>query len=138
MPSIKHLFWSASRTPRKLVTMAKRAAPATEDTTDENHGGGRIRGLTLEQARASFANGHGYLNACSMGLPPIGVTQATIRHAHQWADGVTSPGGYSETVERVRTQYAGLMSVPVREVAIASQTAVLAGLVAASIPAGAE
>lgn len=94
--------------------------------------------LALDRVRHYFRGGRGYLSACSMGLPPAGVTQATYNHAVDWAEGKTSPAGYAATVERVRSHYAELVSVPVTDVAIASQTSVIAGTIAASVPAGAE
>lgn len=132
MATIEHLFWCPGRSTDRLEGMAI----STTAMTGDLHGD--TPPMTLDRVRHLFRGGRGYLNACSMGLPPAGVTQATYHHAIDWAEGRTSPAGYSEIVERVRAGYAGLVGVPVDDVAIASQTSVIAGMIAASLPPGVE
>ncbi|WP_327015441.1 aminotransferase class V-fold PLP-dependent enzyme [Cryobacterium sp. GrIS_2_6] len=98
----------------------------------------RLPPLSVPEARAQFGGGRGYLAACTLGLPTAGTLAALRSDLDSWATGSASAAGYGAVVERVRVAYARLVSVPVGQVAIASQTSVLAGLVAASVPDGAE
>lgn len=93
---------------------------------------------TLEQARAQFENGAGYLAACTMGLPTRGTRQALADDLQRWANARASAADYSALVERVRAGYARLVHTGSDRVAIGSQVSVFAGLLAASVPAGAE
>jgi selenocysteine lyase/cysteine desulfurase len=94
--------------------------------------------LGVREARDRFRGGRGYLAACTLGLPTRGTEAALHADAEAWALGRASAAGYAAVVERVRHAYAGLVTVPVSRVAIGSQASVLAGLVAASVPDGAE
>jgi len=94
--------------------------------------------LSLPEARAQFLGGRGYLAACTLGLPTAGTVAALRSDLAAWAGGSASAAGYGAVVERVRAAYARLVAVPVSRVAIGSQASVLAGLVAASVPDGAE
>jgi len=94
--------------------------------------------LGLPEARAQFRGGRGYLAACTLGLPTAGTVAALRNDLAAWAAGSASAAGYGAVVERVRAAYARLVAVPVSRVAIGSQASVLAGLVAASVPDGAE
>lgn len=92
----------------------------------------------LRDARSLFRGGRGYLSACTMGLPSSETVAATLRDTEQWARGEASVGAYAETVERVRTSYAALVSVASNRVAIGAQASVFTGMVAASVADGAE
>ena len=94
--------------------------------------------LSIIEARASFRGGRGYLAACTLGLPTTGTVSALRADLDTWAGGSASASGYGTVVERVRAAYARFVSVPVGRVAIGSQASVLAELVAASVPDGAE
>jgi selenocysteine lyase/cysteine desulfurase len=94
--------------------------------------------VSLEAARARFTGGRGYLAACSMGLPTRDTVAAMTADASAWAAGRVSPAGYAAVAERVRALYAGIVNVGVDRVAIGSQVSVIAAMIAASVPDGAE
>ncbi|TFB96350.1 MULTISPECIES: aminotransferase class V-fold PLP-dependent enzyme [unclassified Cryobacterium] len=110
-------------------------SPASPDTT-RSRIDGPLQGIRA--ARAQFPGGRGYLAACTLGLPTAGTVAALRADLDAWASGSASAAGYAALVERVRAVYARLVMVPVSRVAIGSQASVLAGLVAASVPDGAE
>ncbi|KFF59871.1 class V aminotransferase [Cryobacterium sp. MLB-32] len=92
----------------------------------------------MADARAQFTGARGYLAACTLGLPSSGTVAALRDDSERWARGHATAAHYGALVERVRTSYAGLVSVPASSVAIGSQTSVIAAMVAASVPDGAE
>ncbi|MDJ0378624.1 aminotransferase class V-fold PLP-dependent enzyme [Cryobacterium sp. PH31-L1] len=94
--------------------------------------------LSLAEARTRYTSGRGYLAACTLGLPTIDTIAAMRADTEVWARGEACASRYGEVVERVRVGYADLVNVTPDRVAIGSQTSVMAGLVAASIPDGAE
>ena len=94
--------------------------------------------LQLDDARAQFAGARGYLAACTLGLPTAGTLAAIRADSESWARGEASAARYGDVVERVRASYAALVGVSPEAVAIGSQTSVIAGMVAASAPDGAE
>lgn len=94
--------------------------------------------MTLADAKAAFATTGGYLAACSIGLPCSATATAMADDLQAWRHGGVTPADYSRIVETVRAAFAELVSVPPGNVAIGSQTSVLASLVAGSIPDGAE
>ncbi|WP_104132609.1 aminotransferase class V-fold PLP-dependent enzyme [Cryobacterium sp. M91] len=94
--------------------------------------------VTLLEARARYASGRGYLAACTLGLPTIDTIAAMRADTEAWAGGQACASRYGEVVERVRVGYADLVNVTAHSVAIGSQTSVMAGLIAASLPDGAE
>jgi selenocysteine lyase/cysteine desulfurase len=55
-----------------------------------------------------------------------------------WRSGRASAPGYDQYVARGRSAFARLVGVPDEDVATGSQTSAFAGLVAASLPDGAE
>ena len=92
----------------------------------------------LALVKSQFEPVRGYLNAATLGLPPIPVVEAVRRAVTQWQLGRASAVGYDDDVRAARAAYARLVSVPGEWVAVGSQTSVLAGLVASSLPDGAE
>ncbi|WP_105034711.1 aminotransferase class V-fold PLP-dependent enzyme [Cryobacterium aureum] len=94
--------------------------------------------VTLAEARTRYTAGRGYLAACTLGLPTIDTIAAMRADTEVWSRGQASASRYGEVVERVRVGYADLVHVAPHNVAIGSQTSVMAGLVAASIPDDAE
>ncbi|MGI8946583.1 MAG: aminotransferase class V-fold PLP-dependent enzyme [Ornithinimicrobium sp.] len=89
-------------------------------------------------ARSLFAPTPGYLNAATLGLPPVPVVSAMQEALLQWQSGQACPVAYGEAVDRARAGYAALVGVPTEQVAVGSQTSVFAGMVAASLPPGAQ
>ena len=98
----------------------------------------RTSTVTLADARTRYTAGRGYLAACTLGLPTIATTAAMRADTAAWARGEACASHYGAVVERVRAGYADLVGVMPDRVAIGSQTSVMAGTVAASIPDGAE
>jgi len=94
--------------------------------------------IGVREARGRFRGGRGYLAACTLGLPSDDTLAAMRADAEDWALGRADAVRYGAVVERVRSGYADLVSVPGGAVAIGSQASVMAGLVAASVPDGAE
>ena len=92
----------------------------------------------LAAAIAQFPSARGYLAVASIGLPPASAVEALTADLAAWARADRDPQGYDQVVARTRASYASLVGVPVSRVAIGSQTSVLASLVAAAVPAGAE
>ncbi|WP_022886530.1 aminotransferase class V-fold PLP-dependent enzyme [Glaciibacter superstes] len=93
---------------------------------------------TIADATTEFAAGRGYLSACTLGLPTRGTVAAITADTATWAAGQASAAGYGATAERARAAYAGIVGVDVDRVAIGSQTSVMAGMIASSVPDGAE
>ncbi|TFD50478.1 aminotransferase class V-fold PLP-dependent enzyme [Cryobacterium frigoriphilum] len=94
--------------------------------------------LSVAEARTRYLGGRGYLAACTLGLPTIDTIAAMRADAEKWARGEACAAGYAEVVERVRIGFADLVGVTPDRVAIGSQTSVMAAVVAASVPDGAE
>lgn len=80
----------------------------------------------------------GYLNVASVGVPPREVVAAMRADLDRWAAGAAQPGDYDAAVDAARRAYARLVDVPVERVAVGPQVSVLVGLVAASVPDGAQ
>ncbi len=93
---------------------------------------------TLESAIAEFGEPRGYLAVASIGLPPRTAVTALTADLAAWAAADRDPQGYDVSVENARASYAQLVGVDSSRVAQGSQTSVLASLVAAAVPAGAE
>lgn len=89
-------------------------------------------------AQSAWERTPGYLNAATMGLPPRTVVAAMQEALALWASGRACPTAYDVSVSTARAHYAALVGVPVEQVATGAQTSVFAGMVAASLPAGAE
>ena len=96
------------------------------------------RRVSAEETRALWDRVPGYLNAATLGLPPRTVTAAMHAAVESWATGQASAPGYDAVVARARELYAGLVGVPRSWVAVGSQVSVMAALVAAALPEGAE
>lgn len=110
-------------------------------TTIPSPGSAAVRDLAplaVEDAAAHFKGGDGYLNACSLGLPPSTVVTALAEDAADWEAGLVTPRSYSLHVERARARFARLVGCNIEKVAIGSQTSVIVSLFAAAVPTGAE
>lgn len=92
----------------------------------------------VRRIKAQFAPAPGYLNAATMGLPPIPVVEALQSALLDWQLGKATATGYDDDVQAARAAYAGFVGVPGEWVAVGSQTSVFVGMVAASLPDGAE
>ena len=85
-----------------------------------------------------FADASGYLNTASFGLPPDTAWAAFTAAAEGWRDGRAQPQDYDATINRARAVFARLLHVPESWVAVGHQASPMIGLVAASLPDGAE
>jgi selenocysteine lyase/cysteine desulfurase len=86
----------------------------------------------------SYVDGHGYLAACTAGLPTHGTLAAMRADLDEWSRAGSTPTGYGALVEEGRSLFAGIVGVPAGRVAIGSQTSAMTAVVAASLPDGAE
>ncbi|MDI2097949.1 aminotransferase class V-fold PLP-dependent enzyme [Ruicaihuangia caeni] len=93
---------------------------------------------SLESAIAQFEDTAGYLAVASIGIPPRHAVSAMRRDLDAWARADRDPQGYDEAVGRTREHYARLVGVAPSRVAIGSQTSVMASVIAAAVPPGAE
>ncbi|MBD0842481.1 MULTISPECIES: aminotransferase class V-fold PLP-dependent enzyme [unclassified Streptomyces] len=87
--------------------------------------------------RAEFAPESTFLNTASNGLLPARTVTAVHSAMRMRAEG-RPLGSLYEDVEAARTAFARLAGVPVERVAAGASVAELGGLIAASLPAGAE
>ncbi|MFE7777538.1 aminotransferase class V-fold PLP-dependent enzyme [Streptomyces sp. NPDC057445] len=87
---------------------------------------------------AEFAPTSTYLNTSSCGLLPRRSVEAVRKLAQEIADGRPEGSGSSESVEAARASFARLVGVSADRVATGGSVAVHVGLIAASLPAGAE
>lgn len=94
--------------------------------------------LSVAEGQKQFSAGRGYLSACTLGLPTRDTVAAIAADTAAWASGQARPADYGSVVERARAAYAGIVGVAADRVAIGSQTSVMAGMVASSVPDGAE
>jgi len=92
----------------------------------------------LQHAIESFGDPRGYLAVASIGLPPRQAVEAMTADLAAWARADRDPQGYDPVIERSRAHYASLVGMPVDRVAQGSQSSVMASVVAAAAPDGAE
>jgi selenocysteine lyase/cysteine desulfurase len=83
-------------------------------------------------------HGRGYLDTGSIGLPPDTTVAAMSEAMDEWWRGAAHAPAYDEHVEQSRGAFAGLVGVDAGWVATGSVVSPLTGLIAASLPAGAE
>ncbi|WP_420081179.1 aminotransferase class V-fold PLP-dependent enzyme [Streptomyces sp. JL4002] len=91
-----------------------------------------------EATRAEFAPSTTYLNTATCGVLPLSAVAAVRELAE--AAGAGAPAGFGDfdRVDRVRAAFARLVGVDTGRVAVGSAVATHVGLVAASLPSGAE
>ncbi|MFS0714840.1 aminotransferase class V-fold PLP-dependent enzyme [Microbacterium sp. 2P01SA-2] len=89
--------------------------------------------LPPQELYAAFAGSRGYLAACSTGLPTRATRAAVVADLDARPDLIH----YADVAERCRAHFARLVSTAPERVAIGSQTSVLVGMIAASLPHGA-
>ncbi len=87
--------------------------------------------------RAEFTPKHTFLNTASNGLLPARTVSAMQQAVRMRAEG-TPLGPLYEDVEAARASFARLAGVPATRVATGASVAEYGGLIAASLPAGAE
>jgi selenocysteine lyase/cysteine desulfurase len=97
-----------------------------------------VASLTVADAQEEFGSDVVYLNTASLGLPPRRTVAAVHEVLAQWRAGQANPPDYDEPLARSRASFAALVGVGPSRVAVGSQVSVFAGLVAASLPDGAE
>ena len=79
-----------------------------------------------------------YLNTASYGLPPRPAFAALQSALEEWQGGRTSWEGWTESVARARASFAQLVGCRAEDIAAGATVSELVGLVAASLPDGAE
>ncbi|QLD10310.1 aminotransferase class V-fold PLP-dependent enzyme [Microbacterium oleivorans] len=89
--------------------------------------------LSPDDLHAEFAGAEGYLAACSTGLPSRATRAAIIADL----DARPDLHHYAAVAERCRAHFARLVSTAPERVALGSQTSVMVGILAASLPEGA-
>lgn len=92
----------------------------------------------LDTLRAAFAPVPGYLDAATCGLPARATADAMHAALDTWQAGTADLAVYDEAVTASRAAYSRLVGVDPSWVAVGSQASALVGLVAASVPDGAE
>jgi selenocysteine lyase/cysteine desulfurase len=80
----------------------------------------------------------GFLAVASIGLPPDATVSAQLADIELWAAGKRDPMDYDAIHERTKGHYARLVGVAPERVASGSQTSVMASVIAAAAPDGAE
>ncbi len=96
---------------------------------------------TIDRARAAqqqFTGQSGYLNTATHGLLPHRSRHALAQHTHEVATGRFRLDRTDADIARVRASYARLVGVTPDRVAQGTHVAQFVGLVAASLPSGAE
>ena len=92
----------------------------------------------LDALRAAFAPVPGYLDAATCGLPARATIDAMREALDTWQAGKADLAVYDAAVVASRAAFARLVRTDPSNVGIGSQTSVLVGTVAASLPDGAE
>lgn len=93
----------------------------------------------IDQVRATeFASESTYLNTSTCGLLPRRAVEAVMKLAGESALGVRGGVGSFDSVDAARAGFARLAGVPAARVAVGGSVAAHVGLVAASLPSGAE
>ncbi|MFF2732148.1 aminotransferase class V-fold PLP-dependent enzyme [Streptomyces sp. NPDC058008] len=93
----------------------------------------------IDQVRAGeFASETTYLNTASCGLLPRRTVEAVRRLADECAAGVRAGAGSFDSVDAARAGFARIAGVAPTRVAVGSSVATHVGLIAASLPPGAE
>ena len=94
--------------------------------------------MLTDLSDGQFPGATGYLDTGTLGLPPARGADALRAAIDAWQAGAAGAPGYDAAVERSRELFAGLVGVPPAWVATGGQVASFVGLVAASLPAGAQ
>ncbi|BAK34551.1 putative aminotransferase [Microlunatus phosphovorus NM-1] len=92
----------------------------------------------IAAVQQEFSPANVYLNSATVGLPPRRTVDAVRAALDDWQQGQSIPSTFDADVARSRELYAQLVNIAPRQVSVGSQASVYAGLVAASVPDGAE
>jgi selenocysteine lyase/cysteine desulfurase len=92
----------------------------------------------VRDAGLRFAVEPGYLDTASVGAPPEATLEAMRSALDEWGSGRARPQDYDPLVAAARGAFARLVRADVQDVCVGGQVSALAGLVAASLPDGAE
>lgn len=96
------------------------------------------RSVSIAEARRWFSPSGRYLDTAAIGLPPETSTTALDDAIRAWRAGEASPLRYDDYVDGSRAAFAELVGVEASRVAVGPQVSPLVGLVASSLPEGAE
>ncbi len=94
--------------------------------------------IAVAEVRGQFEPAPGHLNTASIGVPPRIAVEAMSEALDAWRIGCAEPTAYDALVTRSRDAFARLVQAPPECVAIGATASGLIGLVAASLPSGAE
>jgi selenocysteine lyase/cysteine desulfurase len=92
----------------------------------------------LERAQALFPSARGYLDSATIGLPPADAVRELLAALEEWRQGAASAPRYDVWVDRSRAAFARLVGAREADVAVGGQVSSFAGVIAASLPPGAE
>ncbi len=95
-----------------------------------------VTALALADAAAEFSPAGIHLDTASVGLGCDRSIEALAAHLGDWAAGRLDPAGFDAVIDSCRGHAAHLLGTQLDRVAIISQVAVAAGLVAQSLPRG--
>ena len=93
---------------------------------------------TIAEAQKQWSPAGVYLNTASYGIPPSDGFDAMQQALADWRGGRTSWEHWGESTEGARAAWAQMVGVAPERVAIGATVSSFAGLVAASLPAGAH
>lgn len=128
-----------ARKTRAMTSSPSLATPSAAPTGEQPaRSAAAPTGEALAALRSSFAPVPGYLNAATLGLPPAPVVAALRGALDDWQAGRSDAAAFDEDVRRARGAYSRIAGVPSSDVAVGSQASVLVGMVASSLPDGAE
>ena len=94
--------------------------------------------LSVAAAQERFTRVPGYLDTATVGLPPHATVAALRAAVDGWAAGRGRPRAFDQDVAASRASFAALAGVAPATVAIGANVSSFVGLVAASLPDGAE
>jgi selenocysteine lyase/cysteine desulfurase len=94
--------------------------------------------LSIAEAQALFAPEVAWLDTASRGLPPLPAWEALQAAMAAWRHGRPAFDRWEASVDAARACWARLHGVASADVAVGAQVSAFAGLVAASLPAGAR
>jgi len=94
--------------------------------------------LSIAEAAAQFSPSGHYLNTASIGIPPRTGVEAVQRAVAQWSRGELTASDFDPFVASARQSFARLLGVSADCVAIGAAVSELVGVVASSMPLGAE
>src|SRR5687767_1406206 len=97
-----------------------------------------IAGVDTVRVRDRFSPEGAYLNSATYGLPPRAAFEAISRAVDEWRHGRCGFDGWDLSVGECRRSFACMHRVRADQVAVGPQVSVFAGVIAASLPAGAR